>query len=146
MSTRQIHVFISHSWAYSGHYDKLAEWIFGESWRVGQASLRLCNYSVPRTDPIVGARTDAQLRAAIYDQISRSHVIVIPTGMYATHSKWIGKEIDGASIYGKPILAVNPWAQIRTSSVVSSAATETVGWSSRSVVTGIWNLYRDTYR
>jgi len=37
MSTHQIHVFISHSWAYSEHYDTLAEWVFTNSWRSGQA-------------------------------------------------------------------------------------------------------------
>ncbi len=38
MSTRQIHVFISHSWAYSNHYDTLSKWIFNKRWSVGQAS------------------------------------------------------------------------------------------------------------
>lgn len=142
MSTRQIHVFISHSWAYSGHYDTLSRWIFTMPWRVGQASLYLHDYSVPRTNPILDARNDRQLREAIYNQMRRSHVIVIPTGMYAQHSKWIQKEIDGAAIYSKPILAVNPWGAQRTSSVVSGAAYMTVGWNSQSVVRAIWELYR----
>jgi hypothetical protein len=42
--------------------------------------------------------------------------------MYATYSNWIQKEIDGAESYSKPILAVNPWGQLRTSSVVADAA------------------------
>lgn len=141
MSTHQIHVFISHSWSYSTHYDTLANWIFDRSWSVGRASLDLRNYSVPRSDPILGARNDRQLREAIHRQIARSHVLVIPTGMYASYSKWIGKEIDGADLYRKPILGVNPWAQLRTSSVVGAAAAMTVGWNSRSVVSGIWELY-----
>lgn len=141
MSLHQIHVFISHSWKYSGHYDTLAGWIFGLSWRVGQASLYLHDYSVPRTNPILNASNDRQLRDAIYNQIKRTHVLVIPTGLYATHSKWIGKEIDGAAAYGKPILAVDPRGALRTSSVVGNAAAITVGWNSRSVVNGIWELY-----
>ena len=32
MSTRQIHVFISHAWSYSEHYDTLEKWIFQEQW------------------------------------------------------------------------------------------------------------------
>jgi hypothetical protein len=32
---------------------------------------------------------DRELRAALYAQIGRSHVIVIPMGMYAHYSKWI---------------------------------------------------------
>ena len=46
MGTYQIHVFISHSWAYSGHYDTLEDWIFKKKWRQGQASLDLRNFSV----------------------------------------------------------------------------------------------------
>lgn len=142
MSTRQIHVFISHSWWYSNHYDKLAEWIFGEAWSVGQASLDFRNYSVPRDDPIHNAPNDAALQEAIYRQIGMSHVIVIPTGMYAHHSKWIRKEIDGANYHRKPILAVNPWGQQRDASVVANAATKTVGWNKEPLVSAIWELYR----
>ena len=81
MSTKQIHVFISHAWAYSKHYDTLSEWIFDEKWSSGQASLDFRNYSVPKNDRIHNAPTAAALTEAIFDQISRSHVIVIPTGM-----------------------------------------------------------------
>jgi hypothetical protein len=97
---------------------------------------------VPQSDPILNAKNDSQLRKALYNQIARSHVIVIPTGMYTNYSKWIQKEIDGANGYSKPILAVNPWGAQRTSSTVSSAAVKTVGWNSKSVVNGIWELYK----
>jgi hypothetical protein len=142
MSTKQIHVFISHAWAHSGHYDTLSDWIFNGNWSVGQASLDLRDYSVPRNDPIHSANNDAQLRAALFDKISRSHVIVIPTGMYANYSKWIRKEIDGANSYGKPILAVNPWGAQRTSNVVGNAATKAVGWNKQTVIDGIWAMYQ----
>jgi len=105
VSTRQIHIFISHAWDYSGHYGTLAEWIFDKRWTVGQASLDLRDYSIPRTDPIHNAQNNSALRAAIFDKISRSHVVIIPMGMYVNYSKWIQKEIEGAHEYGKPILA-----------------------------------------
>lgn len=141
MSIHQVHVFISHSWSYSGHYDKLSEWIFQQNWRSGQATIDFRNYSVPKSDPILNANTDKLLRDAIYRQISRSHVVVIPTGMYSHYSKWIGKEIDGANLYGKPILAVDLRGAQRTSSVVSNAASKCVAWNSTSVAAGIWDLY-----
>jgi len=141
MSTRQIHVFISHAWAYSDHYNTLADWIFRENWSVGQASLNFRDYSVPQHDPIHNAGTDAQLKAALNDKISRSHVIVIPTGMYANYSKWIQKEIDGANYFGKPILAVNPHGQQRVSGVVADNAHSQVGWNKKPVINGIWQLY-----
>lgn len=142
MSTKQIHVFISHSWAYSGHYETLADWIFNKNWNVDQASLDFRNFSVPLNDPIHNANNDYQLRQALYNQISRSHVIVIPTAMYANYSKWIQKEIEGANGYRKPILAVHPWGAQRTSADVQNAATKLVGWNSQSVVSGIWELYK----
>ena len=142
MSTRQIHVFISHAWAYSGHYETLADWIFNGNWSVGQASLDFKDFSVPIDDPIHHARNDKQLKDALFNKISRSHVIVIPTGMYANYSKWLQKEIDGASGYSKPILAVNPWKQQKTSSIVGNAAQKLVGWNKKPVVSGIWELYK----
>ena len=142
MSVHQIHVFVSHSWHYSGHYQKLREWIFHTRWSIGQASLNLRDYSAPKDDPIHNAGTERELREAIYRKIERSRVVVIPTGMYASYSKWIGKEINGAKKMSKPILAVNPWGQQRTASVVAQAAAKTVGWNKKSVVGGIWALYR----
>ncbi|MEW5897268.1 MAG: TIR domain-containing protein, partial [Nanoarchaeota archaeon] len=71
MSTRQVHVFISHSWAYSGHYETLADWIFNGNWSVGQGSLDFRDFSVPQSDPIHNARNDTQLRQALYHQIAR---------------------------------------------------------------------------
>jgi len=141
MSTRQIHVFISHAWAYSDHYETLASWIFSQNWPVGQASLDFRDYSVPKNDPIHNANSTRELKDAIFNQISRSHVIVIPSGMYASHSKWIQKEIDGAKSYGKPILAVNPWGQERNSEIVIQNADATVGWNREPLVNAIWQLY-----
>ncbi|WP_341908761.1 TIR domain-containing protein [Polaromonas sp. YR568] len=141
MSTRQIHVFISHAWAYSSHYDTLAEWVFNGNWSFGSASLDFRDFSVPKTHPIHSARNTEALRTAIFNQIARSHVIVIPTGMYANYSDWIQKEIDGAKGYAKPILAVNPRAQERTSGIVVDNSDMHVGWNKNSVVDGIWQLY-----
>ena len=76
MSSHQIHVFISHAWAYSNHYDTLSSWIFDENWSVGQASLIFQDFSVPKNDPIHNAANDTQLKNAIHNKISRSHVIV----------------------------------------------------------------------
>lgn len=103
MSVHRIHIFISHSWTYSDHYLKLWEWIFQGNWRYGQASVRFSDYSVPEDDPIDNAPTDRELREAIYRKIERSHVVIIPTGMYVNYSKWIRKEIAGSRAKSKPI-------------------------------------------
>lgn len=141
MSTHQIHVFISHAWAYSDHYDTLAEWIFKEKWSVGQASLDFKDFSVPKNDPIHNVANTKALQEAIFNQIARSHVIVIPSGMYASYSKWIQKEIGGAKTYSKPILAVNPWGQQKKAGVVLNNADEGVGWNKQPLINAIWQLY-----
>jgi len=141
MSTHQIHVFISHAWAYSDHYETLAKWIFEEKWSVGQASLNFKDFSIPRDDPVHDASNAKELHEAIFNRIARSHVIVIPSGMYATYSKWIKKEIAGAKEYIKPILAVNPWGQQNNSGVVLDNANEGVGWNKQPLINAIWKLY-----
>ena len=136
----EIPVFISHSWAYPGHYNKLAEWIFGRTWISNGQEVKFVNQSVPKTDPIHSADNAYQLEQAIFSIIRTVRVVVIPTGMYTTHSKWISREIAGAKKFRKPILAVNPWGQERKSSIVIEKAADIVGWNSDSVVNGIWKL------
>ena len=135
-----MNVFISHSWSYSNHYDRLAEWIFDETWTVNGQRIQFTNTSVPRDNPIHFAPNDAALQQAIYQRIADSHVVVIPTGMYANYSKWIRKEVDGAKVYRKPILAVDPWAQKRASSVVADAADDAVGWNKQPIINAVWRL------
>ena len=135
-----MNVFISHSWAYPNHYDRLAEWIFEKAWSVNGQRIQFRDTSVPRDNPIHYASNDAALQKAINKQIEVSHVVVIPTGMYANYSKWIRKEIDGAKLYRKPIIAVDPWAQKRASSVVAEAADESVGWNKQPIINAVWRL------
>lgn len=135
-----MNVFISHSWDYSGHYDRLAEWIFLENWEYNGGRINFFNTSVPRDNPIHNAPNAAELKTAIYRRIVSSDVLVIPTGMYANHSNWIQKEIDGASLYAKPIVAVKLWGQQRASSVVQSVAAQSVGWNKQSIINAVWQL------
>ena len=130
----------------SGHYETLQKWIFGQRWRYGQASLRFSDYSVPKDDPIHDAPTAAALMAAILKKMVRCHVVIVPTGMYATHGAW-GKPMDRkgnrqCNGKGEADSGVNPWGQQRRSGVVVGAASRIVGWNRKSVVGAIWDLYR----
>lgn len=140
-----MNVFISHSWTYSDHYNKLAVWIFEDKWNIEGTPIHFFDTSVPKDNPIHYAPSDQALQAAIYQRIEQSDVVVIPTGMYANHSKWIRKEIDGCRLFGKPILAVDPWAQKRAASVVMAASTKAVGWNRQSVINGVWHLGNGNY-
>lgn len=138
----RVSIFISHSWSYSDHYDTLAEWLFEKRWQANGTPLVFVDHSVPRENPIHYAADENSLTRQIFEKMREADVSVIPTGMYANFSYWIGKEIAGATAMKIPILAVNPWGQMRTSSVVSNAAAETVGWNSNSVASGVWKLYQ----
>lgn len=138
--TIEILAFISHSWSYSDHYEKLAEWLFDTDWKSGEQQVIFYDASVPRDNPIHSARSTSDLRDAIFERISASNIVLIPTGMYANYSDWIQAEIDGANYYSKPILAIDPWDQQRTSSVVNDNAHDHSGWQKKSVIAGIWRL------
>lgn len=135
-----ISIFISHSWSYGDHYSKLYDWIFQEEWNFNGEPIIFLNTSVPRSDPIHNAKNTAELQRRIYERIENCHIVVCPMGMYSTHSVWIERELDGAIQYRRPILAVNPWAQERKSSVVRTKANLEVNWNKKSIVNGIWSL------
>lgn len=141
MRVYYINVFISHSWTYSEHYEKLAEWVFLNKWDIGGRPIQFNNWSVPKDDPIHNAINDGELQEAIYSRIYNSDVILIPTGMYTNYSKWIKKEIEGSKYYGKKILAVNPWGQQKASQIVIQYSDQRAGWNKESIVKSVWELY-----
>ena len=125
------YLFISHSWTYSGAYDRLVEMLNdapGFSYK---------NFSVPKDDPIHNATYDYQLKAAIRNQMQHASCILILAGVYSTYSKWINIEIQLAQEMGKRIIAVEPWAAKKSSLVVKNAADKKVGWNTSSVVKAI---------
>jgi hypothetical protein len=58
-------------------------------------------------------------------------------GVYSTYSKWINEEIVIAKKYGKPIIAIEPWASEKTSKTVKDNADKTVKWQSSSIIQAI---------
>lgn len=140
--SHRISVFVSHSWRHPRHYETLARWLLDNDWSVGRNKLSFDDRSVPRERAIRGIRSTRALRSRLTAQISCVDVVVIPSGLYASYSDWIPEEIEGAQRTGRPILAVDPRGAIRTSSVVNRAADLTVGWTAKSVIGGIWDLYR----
>lgn len=135
--SNQYHLFISHSWKYSDAYEKLISLLDNAE------DFIYSDYSVPQDDPIEGAKTDKQLKAAIKEQMAHASIVLILAGVYSTYSKWINIEIDLAQNgfnTPKPIIAVEPWGADKTSSVVKSAADRVVGWNTDSIVKAIKEL------
>ena len=127
-------IFISHSWSYSNAYDALILLLNRRSY------FNFKDYSVPRDDPIHTQGTNRELMNAIISQMSPCHIILIMAGMYAHYSKWIKKELHIAnSLFPnpKPIIAIKPWAQERTSNIVKEYADAIVSWNTESIISAI---------
>mgnify|MGYP001952937625 CR=1 FL=1 len=123
-------IFISHSWDYHKEYYRLVD-MLNDAPR-----FKWQNYSVPKHDALDTA-TDRELEAALRNQISPTHIVIILAGMYVNHRKWIQKEIEIAQDFGKPIIGVVPWGGERTPTQVSDAAEEMVRWNTDSIVGAI---------
>lgn len=127
-------LFISHAWRYNEDYYRLVNLLNGApnfKWR---------NYSVPEHDPVLDPddEQDAKILTAELDgQIKPVNCVLIISGMYVTHSKWIQTEINIAQKYGKPIIGIKPRGQERIPVAVSSVAKEMVGWNTDSIVSAI---------
>ena len=71
------------------------------------------------------------------NQIRPVNCVLIISGMYAAHRKWIQAEIDIAQSYAKPIVGIRPWGSQRIPTVVQEAAHEMVGWNTSTIVKAI---------
>jgi hypothetical protein len=127
-------LFISHSWGYSDAYEKVIGLLDNQT---SPRGFNYKNYSVPKDDPIHNAASDKALRAAIEAQMKPCSCVVILAGVYATHSKWINIEIEMAKKFGKRIIAIEPWAAEKTSTVVKNSAYAVVKWNGASIVGAI---------
>jgi hypothetical protein len=128
--SKQYRLFISHSWAYSDAYEKVMALLDDQN-------LSYYNHSVPLNDPIHTNGTDRQLYEAIKNKISGTNCVLILAGVYSSYSKWINKEIEISKAFGKPIIAIEPWASEKTSKVVKDNATIIVKWQGASIANAI---------
>lgn len=129
-------IFISHSWAYGDAYEKLIKMLEDDP------RFNFKDYSVPKDDPIHNAPNSTQLSIAIQNQMRFCDVIIILAGVYSSYSTWIEKEIKIAKGFTnpKPILAIEPWASEKTSTLVKENANKIVKWNTSSIVDGIREL------
>lgn len=127
-------LLISHSWKYTDAYDRLVALLKNRGY------FDFKNYSVPKADPITDASGDKALEQAIRDQMRPCHAVLILAGVYATHSKWIKKEIALAKEFGKPIIGIRLWGATNSSSIVVDNADVTVNWNADSIVKAIRDL------
>ncbi|MCD8294533.1 MAG: TIR domain-containing protein [Clostridia bacterium] len=128
---RTYNLFISHSWKHKDDYNHLVNLLNNKKY------FSYSNYSVPEEDPIIGVRTDRELKEAIRNQMIHASCVIALAGVYCTPSKWINYEIELAKELGKKIIAVVPWGNERISDVVRDAADIKVRWDTDSIVNAI---------
>lgn len=131
--SKQINIFISHSWSYSKNYEALLGLL-------DKTGISYKNYSVPKDDPIHNAKNEKELYKAIENQIKPSSIVLILAGVYATYSKWINKEIEIAKNKNKKIIAIEYWGAEKTSTIVKENADRIVKWNSSSLKKAIEEL------
>lgn len=135
MGMRKIRLFISHAWDYNNQYYNLVRLLEERPY------FGFYNHSVPKHDPL-DARTIRELEERLHNQIINCHVVLVIAGVYVTYHEWLKKEIKMAKGYGKPIIGVRPWGQMRISQVVQNNADKIVGWNADSVVSAIREVLR----
>ena len=127
-------LFISHAWRYSEGYNRLVEFLDDA------ARFRWSNFSAPRSKPLLDPNSSSArsaLVAELRDQIRPVHCVLIVSGMYASYSYWISREIELAQDHGKPIVGIRPWGAERTPVAVSDVADEMVNWQTSSIVAAV---------
>ena len=127
------HLFISHSWKHSNHYERLV--LLLEVRRYFDFK----DYSVPYYD-----RLDANTKRAIYNgikaQMTPCSAVLVVAGVHASRSIWMPVEIEIAKTgfaRPKPVIAVIPYGAERASTVATEGADETVRWNTESIVKAI---------
>lgn len=129
-----MNIFISHSWKYSNDYDRIKQFLIDND-------VDFRDYSVPYTDPIPTFGTKAQRDKQLWDQLDTQiklcSCVLIPTGVYASHSDSIKKEVEIAQSYNKPIIAIRRWAAEEESTIVVNAATYHVNWNGKSIANAV---------
>lgn len=130
-------LFISHSWSYTDHYDRLIKLLNQKK------DFEYRDYSVPKDDPIHNASSVKELKEAIKNQMYPASFVLVLAGVYSTYSKWINIEIGLAKELNKKIIAIEPWDSERTSRTVKENADKIVGWNTDSIIAAIEELDPD---
>ncbi len=131
---RRYNLFISHSWSYSEDYEALIDLLKNTPY------FDFYDYSVPYDDPIEirSMRNYNQiLENRIREKMKICSAIIVLAAVYATYSNSIEMEIKIAKELGKPIIAVEKWGALRSSTRVIVAADKIVKWNGNSITDAI---------
>ena len=92
--------------------------------------------SAPLTKPL-DVHGVLELKKRLRDRIALCHRVIVLSGMYVTHSRWIDDEIDTAVELGKSIIGVKPWGQERIPRKVQDNACVMDEWDHGAIVDAV---------
>ncbi len=123
-------VFISHSWTHCKHLKKLQSLLSNRGYFGVE-------FQEQTPDHAVNSENTSYIKQRLKQKITDSDIVLAIAGIYATHSDWIGWELETAKALGIPIVGVIPRGQRKISSVVSLYAITHVRWNTESIVDAI---------
>ena len=126
-------VFISHSWDYVDDLMGLRRLL------INRGYFNVDFQEVPPHEPI-NSYNDNYIKSVIKQKLENSDVVIGMAGMYGSYSGWMKWKLETAKALKKPILAVIPWGQERTSQEVTNLADKIVRWNTESIVAAIREL------
>lgn len=130
LEDKQYNIFVSHSWEYDEHYERIVDFLNEVP------SLEWQNHSVPSTSPL-SVDTESALRSELRNQMKTASVVVVSSGMYGAHSKWISEELELAEELDKPVIAIIPEGQSKVPEKIQAVADTQVGWRRASLVNAL---------
>lgn len=125
---KNYHIFISHSWDYSSHYETVKSWI-------DDSNITVSNYSISE-DKAFEPMRKYLLKQELRQQIALSSVVVVIAGGYVAYSEWLEYEIKTADELGKPILAIKPRGNVTWPSILNDCQNNIyrVNWDRKSFI------------
>ena len=127
---RIYNLFISHCWSYDDEYIRLVNLLNNAPdfyWK---------NYSVSFDNPLAGG-SRKKLAEEIDRQIRLASAVLVISGIYVSHRKWIQFEINLADEYNKPIVGIVPRGNLNIPAAIRRSAWDIVNWSTNSIVDSI---------
>ncbi|MEO1328217.1 MAG: TIR domain-containing protein [Pseudomonadota bacterium] len=143
---------MSHAWASTEHLPTLLDWLSSplsgtqDAQRfdpaIAGALFPIATSIAPGpSGPGIGADA-GWVEAEMTEMLRQADLLAVPVGMYATHNRWLTKEIAAARRFGALVLAVNPWGPLRAPSVVATHAALIADWNRDAVRSAVWSLGR----
>lgn len=123
-------IFISHSWTYNDDLKRLKNLLETR----GHFNVEF--WESTRDSPI-NSSSASYVKTKLKERILSSDLILGIAGIYATHSDWIGWELETATKNHIPVVGVIPYGQERISSVVNLYSIANVRWNTESIVDAI---------